>query len=67
MLVAITIGLERLQLAIPRSALGLAQNTAVDIDFRWADNISLPSDIMDFYISGDVAPGTRFNYRYVAE
>jgi hypothetical protein len=57
-----------LQLAIPRSALGLAAgNTTVNLDFKWADNIRLPGDITDFYISGDVAPDARFNYRYVAE
>jgi hypothetical protein len=57
-----------LQLAIPRTALGLdAGTTAVNLDFKWADNIRLPGDITDFYISGDVAPDARFNYRYVAE
>ncbi len=54
-----------LQLAIPRSALGLPQETnRIALDFKWADNIQHPGDIMDFYVSGDVAPEGRFNFRY---
>jgi len=54
-----------LQLAIPRAALGLTTpGTKVDIDFKWSDNLQYPGDIMDFYLSGDVAPEGRFNYRY---
>ena len=57
-----------LQLAIPRSALGLAADeTGLAIDFKWTDNIQKPGDIMDFYISGDTAPEGRFNYRYTAQ
>ena len=57
-----------LQLAIPCSALGrVAGNTPVSLDFKWADNLQHPGDIMDFYVSGDVAPEGRFNYRYAAE
>jgi hypothetical protein len=56
-----------LHLAIPRSALGLPQgDNRVALDFKWADNLQRPGDIMDFYISGDVAPEGRFNYRYRA-
>jgi hypothetical protein len=54
-----------LELAIPRTALGLpAGVTHVDLDFKWADNLQRPGDIMDFYLSGDVAPEGRFNFRY---
>ena len=54
-----------LQLAIPRRALGLKSGeTKTAIDFKWADNLQRPGDIMDFYLSGDVAPEGRFNYRY---
>ncbi|MGB9623232.1 MAG: hypothetical protein ACPMAQ_00075 [Phycisphaerae bacterium] len=56
-----------LHLAVPRSALGLPPGKAdVSIDFKWADNIQRPGDIMDFYLSGDVAPEGRFMYRYSA-
>jgi hypothetical protein len=37
------------------------------LDFKWADNLQQPGDVMDFYVSGDVAPQGRFKYRYVAE
>ena len=57
-----------LHLAIPRRALGLpAGPTALALDFKWADNLQQPGDVMDFYTSGDVAPEGRFKFRYVAE
>jgi len=57
-----------LQLAIPRAALGLKRGaTKTAIDFKWADNLQQPGDVMDFYVSGDVAPGGRFNFRYHAD
>jgi hypothetical protein len=57
-----------LQLAIPRTALGLPEGTTrTCLDFKWADNLPHPGDIMDFYVSGDVAPEGRFMYRYVGE
>ena len=57
-----------LQLTIPRAALGLpAGETKTAIDFKWADNLQKPGDVMDFYLSGDVAPEGRFNYSYEAE
>lgn len=54
-----------LHLAIPRAALHLPPGAApVAVHFKWADNIAKPGDIMDFYLSGDVAPEGRFQYRY---
>ncbi len=54
-----------LHLAVPRSALGLARNgSGPSLDFKWADNLQRPGDVMDFYLSGDVAPEGRYNYRY---
>jgi len=59
---------EELQIAIPRSALGLpAGGTRVGIDFKWADHLQSPGDLMDFYVSGCVAPGGRFKYRYTGD
>ena len=57
-----------LQVAIPRSALGIP--TGKDdfkLDFKWADNLQKPGDVMDFYLSGDVAPDGRFKYRYMTK
>jgi hypothetical protein len=55
-----------LQLAIPRAALGLnSGETRTAIDFKWADNLQSPGEVMDFYLSGSVAPAGRFNYRFL--
>ena len=53
-----------LEIAIPKTLLGVGD--APDIEFKWNDNMQKPGDIMDFYISGDTAPGGRFNYVYTA-
>ncbi len=57
---------------IPKSALGLAGNDYT-INFAWTDNVhdegdytKFSGDIMDFYISGDVAPGARFKFSYIS-
>ena len=49
------------------NGLGLAGAPKTALDFKWADNLQRLGDVMDFYLSGDVAPEGRFNYRYVAE
>lgn len=49
-----------LQIAVPRSALGL-DGEAVKFNFKWADNVQ-SEDILDFYTDGDVAPGGRFTF-----
>ena len=51
-----------LELAIPRSVLGIAKLPAT-IDFKWADNIQQTGQASDFTLNGDVAPNDRFNYR----
>jgi hypothetical protein len=57
-----------LAIAVPRSALGLPVNrTSLALDFKWADNLQHPGDIMDFYLSGDTAPEGRFSFRFLAE
>lgn len=53
-----------MHLVVPRAALGLDADAPVAIDLKWADNLQKPGDVMDFYLSGDVAPEGRFNYRY---
>ncbi len=56
-----------LQLAIPLAALGLAGGDRdFAIDFKWMDNTQRPGDVMDAYLSGDVAPEGRFRFRYSA-
>ncbi len=54
-----------LEIAIEKSKLNLGR--LVDIEFKWNDNMQKPGNIMDFYISGDTAPGGRFNYVFTSE
>lgn len=48
--------------AIDRSVLTSGTGTAYNFEFKWCDNLQDLGNIMDFYVSGDVAPGGRFNY-----
>lgn len=48
---------------IPRNALGIAPG-AIDMEFKWNDNMQEEGNLMDFYVNGDTAPGGRFNYVY---
>ena len=57
---------------ITKADLGLSGNDYT-INFSWTDNVhdegdysKFSGDIMDFYISGDVAPGGRFKYSYIS-
>ncbi len=56
---------------IPKSVLGVTGQDYT-VNFAWTDNVhdegdysKFSGDILDFYISGDVAPGGRFKYSYV--
>ncbi len=49
--------------SIPLSALGTdAENISVEL--KVADNVQKPDDIMDYYVTGDVAPIGRLNFKY---
>ena len=48
---------------IPKSYLGITGSTFT-VNFKWNDNMQKDGDIMDFYSSGDTAPGGRFMYSY---
>lgn len=57
---------------IAKADLGLSGDDYT-INFTWTDNVhdegdygKFTGDIMDFYISGDVAPGGRFKYSYIS-
>ncbi len=53
---------KQMEIRIPRNILSLGNK--VNIEFKWADNLQEAGDIMDFYLSGDVAPAGRFNFVY---
>ena len=58
---------KQIQFTIPRALLGFPRTgSRVELDFKWADHLQKPGDILDFYVSGDVAPEGRFNFRYKA-
>ncbi len=64
---------KRLQIAVPRSVLGLTDKNTLSFNFKWADNTIDPTtnkdsgDIMDYYLYGDVAPGGRFMFAFTTE
>ncbi len=53
----------RMIFAVPLSRLGLKADDLC-IDFKVSDNVTIPDDIMEYYVSGDSAPIGRFAYRY---
>lgn len=52
-----------LEIEIPRTMLNLS-GKSINMEFKWNDNMQEVGNIMDFYINGDTAPGSRFNYIY---
>ena len=65
----------RIQIAIPRSVIGLEDQDGKipAFNFKWADNTLAPDtteesgNILDFYKYGDVAPGGRFMFSFNTE
>lgn len=59
-----------LQIAVPRESLGLA-GSPLNFNFKWSDHMQprdgIEGDILDFYLSGDAAPGGRFAFRFTTE
>jgi len=53
----------RLELALPRQALGLG-TPAIDLEFKWTDQCDIAADPMNAYDQGDTAPNSRFYYRF---
>ena len=47
---------------IPAAALGMTDS--IHFNFKLSDNMQTDGDILDFYKSGDVAPGGRFTFVY---
>lgn len=55
-----------LQIAVPRSILGLTDIHNTAFDFHWADNAVVGSgDIAGWWYAGDHAPNGRFNFQFV--
>ena len=69
---AYTVDGRYMTIKVAKSDLGLSGDNYT-INFSWTDNVhdegnyeQFSGDIMDFYISGDVAPGARFKYSYIS-
>lgn len=52
-----------MELKIPRGILSI-KDKKINIEFKWADNLQEEGEVMDFYLSGDVAPNGRYNFIY---
>lgn len=55
----------RVELSIPRSALGVAGSSGFTVEFKWTDACDFAADPMNAYDQGDAAPNGRFFYRFV--
>jgi hypothetical protein len=56
---------KEMELAVLRSDLHLEETMQpFSFDFKWADGTKIDGNIENFAINGDVAPNSRFNYRY---
>ncbi len=55
---------KEMELAVPLSALGIADTKKFTVDFKWVDNAAAGGDIQTCMRDGDSAPNGRFRYRY---
>ena len=62
----VAIGEKSVEIAIPRKLLGKT-GKRFSLSFKWADNPTLPGDIISVSTTGDTAPNRRFAYRFVWE
>lgn len=58
-----TVSGNKMTVRVPASALGMSGDS-VHFRFKLSDNMQTDGDIMDFYKSGDAAPGGRFTFVY---
>ena len=58
-----TVEKNKMTLVIPSSMIGLKKDN-IHFNFKLSDNMQTDGDILDFYKSGDVAPGGRFTFVY---
>ncbi len=57
----------KMELAIPRAALGIGPEDEIAIDFKWHDHMQTEGDFFEFYLNGDSAPNSRFHYRFTTK
>lgn len=54
----------RMEVAIPLTAIEISADQPFTIDFKWVDNGATDGDILMWQDHGDAAPNARFRYRY---
>ena len=66
----------KMEIRVARATLGVANGAPLDFEFKWSDNMQLYDSnynvnntngtawVLDFLVSGDCAPGGRFNFHY---
>lgn len=57
---------KKLMITVPLKYIGL-ENSKLDFEFKWSDNMQDDNDPLDWYVNGDVAPGGRFNFIYTVD
>ena len=57
-----TVNGNKMNVIIPAAALGMTDS--IHFNFKLSDNMQTDGDILDFYKSGDAAPGGRFTFVY---
>jgi len=57
-----TVNGKYMQYKVPKKSLGINGN--FKINFKIADNVTEPENILSYYITGEVAPVGRLNYTF---
>ena len=54
-----------IELALPVKDIGLnPAEEQISFQFKWHDNMQTEGDFFEFYLNGDSAPNSRFNYQF---
>ena len=68
-----TVSGDTLVIAVPKASIGIS-GEEYKIDFKWTDNVQaedgsgeFKGEILDFYRTGDCAPGGRFKYAFISK
>jgi len=56
----------KIMVSIPKSVLGIAQDSLLNVQFKWADNYEA-GNVFSFYTDGDSAPYGRLTYVFSEE